>query len=143
MSPSTEVALACLWDYLKSHDVARPPYAYRVPDVLWLGRWVTERRGVRGVNPWLDRLLESLPGWTWNLRSAAFEEKLRLFKEAMAAGYLPRDDHVRLWARGQRHRARRGGLSPERLLLLREAGVFDVQMQSNRASKTVQTDIEQ
>lgn len=60
----TEVDLAHLWGYVKKFGTACVPRVYVCGDGYRLGGWVKVRRQQRGLNPRLDGLLESLPGWT-------------------------------------------------------------------------------
>ncbi len=98
----------------------------------------------KGEDPWLDELLDSLPGWTWTPnREHAFTEQLECFVQAVVTGRPIRDQKLRAWMHTQRQNARLGKLSPERFERLREAGVFDLHMHRRPPKKCVQTVIEE
>lgn len=123
LSRAAKRGLAHLWDYTKQYGTAHPPWNYKTADGFRLGWWVCYRRNHRGAHPELDRLLESLPGWTWSAPEHLFEEQLSRYKEVAEAGKLNRHKAVRMWASSQRRLVREGRVSAERLERLREAGI--------------------
>jgi hypothetical protein len=123
LRPAEAAGLARLWDYVKQHGTAQPRCDHRTADGILLGRWVSNRRNHRGAHPELDRLLESLPGWTWSVPERGFEEQLSRYKEVVEAGKLSRHKALRMWALSQRRRVREGRVSADRLERLREAGI--------------------
>jgi hypothetical protein len=124
LSPSAERGLVHLWVYAKHHGTARVPRDYRTASGHRLGEWVARRRKYRGQNVTLDQLLESLPGWTWAPHEQSFAEQLERYKEATAADRLARSHTLTIWVAHQRHAAREGALSADRLKGLREAGIL-------------------
>jgi hypothetical protein len=124
LRPAHPEGLARLWGYVKQHGAAQPPRDYKTADGFLLGKWVCNRRQCRGERPELDRLLESLPGWTWSVRECHFEERLSRYKEVAAAGNLSRNKTLREWAKRQIQRARKGDISADRLEQLRAAGLI-------------------
>lgn len=121
----SERGLSCLWEYVREHADARPPFDYVTEDGFKLGSWVRRRRSQRGKNPVLDAQLESLPGWCWDTRDLRFKEGLARFEAAHAAGALYGDLWLRRWVRRQAGAAARGALSPNRLEQLQRAGVLE------------------
>jgi superfamily II DNA or RNA helicase len=74
--------------YVKATGVARPPRGYKTKDRLNLGNWVaTQRSNKSNLSSKAKKLLESLPGWSWDLLAddwdAAF---IRLKKYAQETG---------------------------------------------------------
>jgi hypothetical protein len=130
---SAEEGLTCLWEYVKRHGTARVPRSYKTPSGFLLGEWVNRRRKLRGQDPTVDQLLESLPGWTWVPYEQGFAEQLDRYKKAAETGHLARYRALRVWASQQRRAARTGKLLPHRLELLRAAGVLDVHMHADQA----------
>jgi hypothetical protein len=133
LTAATEKGLAHLWDYVKEHRTACVARSYTTPNGYRLGEWVNRRRKYRGENPWLDRLLESLPGWAWVPYDQEFAEKLDLLKTAVTTGRPIRNQQLRTWIHTQRYAARKGKLSPKRFEQLHEAGLFDLHMYSSRS----------
>jgi hypothetical protein len=124
LRPYDSEGLACLWDYVKRHGTSRVPNRHRTADGFWLGVWVCGRRKNRGEDPGLDRLLESLPGWTWAPIERSFEERLARYKDVAEAGSLNRHRALYVWASAQRRLVHEGELSANRLEQLRAAGVI-------------------
>jgi hypothetical protein len=137
-----EEGLACLWEYVREHGTAQVPRSRQAPSGFRLGEWVSGRRKLRGQNERVDRLLESLPGWTWVPYDRAFAEKLDCFKKVIATGRPPRDPQLRNWVGTQWHAARTGKLSPERYEELRAAGVFTLHVHKRRAETLCKRDSE-
>lgn len=123
LSRAAKRGLAHLWDYVKRYGTAQPRWDYKTADGFLLGWWVCYRRNKRGAHPELDRLLESLPGWTWSVPERGFEEQLSRYKEVVEAGKLSRHKALRMWALSQRRKVREGKVSADRLARLREAGI--------------------
>ena len=119
-----ERALAYLWSYVREHGTACVPRLYQSPDGFRLGRWVHTRRQKRGASPELDRLVASLPGWTWAPFDDRFEDKVRRFESAAVDGSLAGDRELTGWLAAQRAKARSGGLRQDRRERLARAGVL-------------------
>lgn len=133
LSSSAQQGFAALWEYVKEHGTARSPRSYQTASGFRLGEWVSRRRKLHGKDPQIDRLLESLPGWTWTPFDYAFAEKLDQLKQVMASDHPVRDQRLRSWIQTQRNAARKGILSQERLELLRAAGVSDLHMHTDQS----------
>jgi hypothetical protein len=116
--------LACLWDYVKQHGTSQVPHRHKTTGGFLLGEWVTRRRKKRGEHSALDRLLESLPEWTWTPRKRGFEERLSRYKELAEADSLDRHRPLRAWAHAHRQLALKGEVSADRLKQLRDAGII-------------------
>lgn len=57
----------CLVEYTKEHGHCVPPRSYATKDGFNLGIWASEQRKRREKHSTAEtRLLEGLPGWTWN-----------------------------------------------------------------------------
>lgn len=119
-----ETGFAHLWGYVKEHGTARVPRSYTSPDGYRLGNWIHRRRECQGRDPRLDRLLESLPGWTWAPFEQRFEENVRCLEAAIESDRLAGDRALMGWLSCQRVRARSGRLAQERLERLQRAGVL-------------------
>lgn len=86
-SPSWEEWFGMLERYVQEHGHASPPV-----QKIGLGHWVmfNRRRYVLGRLPSFRAVrLESLPGWTWNARDAAFMESLLALRS-----FAEREGHV-------------------------------------------------
>lgn len=116
--------LARLWDYVKQHGTSQVPSRHKTADGFWLGVWVCGRRKKRGEDTALDRLLESLPGWTWAPRERSFQERLTRYEEAVEADSVYRHRDLIEWASKQRRLVREGEMSADRVEQLRAAGVI-------------------
>jgi Helicase associated domain len=124
LSSGAQRGLAYLWGYVKQHGTAEVTRDHKTADGFRLGRWVANRRHCRGMCPELDRLLESLPGWTWSVWERDFEERLAQYREVAEAGRLSRHKALGEWAARQSQRARKGDVSADRLEQLRAAGLI-------------------
>jgi hypothetical protein len=124
LRPYDEEGLCCLWDYVKQHGTSQVPNLHKTADGFWLGVWVCGHRKHRGEDPKLDRLLESLPGWTWAPRERSFEDRLAHYKDVAETGRLNRHRALYSWASEQRRLVRKGEVSADRVEQLRAAGVI-------------------
>jgi len=99
------------------------------PDVQRLGGWCNNQRQAKKngtLSVERTTLIESIPGWTWNLSRDAWDESFEATKTYMAEhGRMPSNgarDHAvkRLgsWCSGQRMAKNRNALSVERVALL-------------------------
>jgi hypothetical protein len=123
-----EIGLACLHDYARREGHARVP-RHHIEGSIDLGQWVvTQRSAQKRGRLSTDRAtrLESVPGWTWNVRDARWEqglEALRRFAQREGHALVP-VDHVEegvnlgSWARTQRHLRNRGRLPHMRVTQL-------------------------
>ncbi len=117
---------ACLLQFAKREGHSRVPTAYRDDDGYKLGQWVSNQRANRQdgrISDERQQLLEALPGWTWDVREAAWEDGygrvLQFAKREghsrVPTGYRDRDGYqLRGWVNEQRFHQRHGKLSDER-----------------------------
>ena len=61
--PRLVEGLSRLGAYVKQYETADVPYRYRCADGFKLGYWVKNRRQLVGKQPWLDEIVEAMPGW--------------------------------------------------------------------------------
>jgi hypothetical protein len=129
LDDSWDQGVARLERYVASEGDSRVPKDYRDDDGYGLGIWVHTQRRARAsdrLSRARRRLLEAIPGWTWNTRKAQWEKGYgRLKRFLKLEGHPPdgsyRDeDGYRLghWVNNQRAAHRRGQLSEERAQLL-------------------------
>jgi superfamily II DNA or RNA helicase len=119
-----EDAFAKLRSFVEREGHARVPDEW-IEDGVLLGRWVDGQR-TRALRPERRARLEAVPGWTWDLREAAWEEAyacLKAFVERAGHARVPQqwtEDGYPLgtWVANQRGFFRRGKLERERLARL-------------------------
>jgi superfamily II DNA or RNA helicase len=119
-----EEAFAKLRSFVEREGHARVPDEW-IEDGVRLGRWVDGQR-TRALRPERRARLEAVPGWTWDLREAAWEEAyacLKAFVERAGHARVPQnwtEDGYPLgtWVANQRGFFRRGKLERERLARL-------------------------
>ena len=136
--------------YAAEHGHTNPPGGEQTDDGRSLASWVTAQRQARSkgkLSAERCRRLEALPGWSWNLAEARWEENFAALA-AFAATHRscdPPPDYVSStgasiadWIRGVRRAARAGSLSTERLKRLQslpgwspEARRFDAAWDEN------------
>ena len=121
-----------LTDYIKEHGNAAVVSGYRTPDGFRLGGWIAEQRTAfsRGtMTPEREQLLQELPGWLWDARSAAWDEGYRRLSI-----YISENRHARVpaayhtadgfalgrWVSSQRKSFAAGTLDDERQQRLRQ-----------------------
>jgi len=78
--------------YVRREGHASPPSGY-IEDGFRLGQWVSARRSNKKMNRLNServRVLESLPGWTWEERDDAWEEAFEILQR-----YTNREGHAR------------------------------------------------
>lgn len=124
LRPYDEEGLCCLWDYVKQHGTSQVPHRHKATDGFLLGGWVSRRRKNRGEDPALDRLIESMPGWTWAPNERGFEERLAHYRRVTEAGIVNRHQALRMWASAQRRLVREGKVSADRMEQLQAAGII-------------------
>ncbi len=121
---SWEFWFGLLQRFAKCEGHTRVPVQYR-DDGYALGRWVNKQRTALGrgdLSPEREKRLAALPGWTWDVNEAAWEESFaRLLayveREGTArvpAGHKQDGFALGLWVSAQRSLLARGTLSPER-----------------------------
>lgn len=115
-----EAGFAALLAYVQSEGHARVPQHHKEGDIQ-LGTWVgTQRRGRNQLSAERRERLESLPGWTWDVRAAQWEENfatLITYVEREGHAHVPqhyREGEVGLGQWVSTQRSRRGQLSEER-----------------------------
>ena len=120
-----EEGFAKLESFVKRDGHARVPAQWREDDYQ-LGAWVNTQRTrfvQRTLEPERRAQLEAVPGWTWDVREALWEEgfaKLESFVEREGQARVPRKHRdaggYRLgdWVITQRHVFQQGTLEPER-----------------------------
>jgi len=80
--------------YLKQTGVARPPHDHQAKDGYKLGRWVTKQRSRQdSLTPERKRLLELLPGWSWDTRGDQWNEGLTQLKAYVKQTGVARPPH--------------------------------------------------
>jgi len=125
--PTWEAAFDAVAAYAAEHGHTNPPGGEQTDDGRSLASWVTAQRQARSkgkLSAERCRRLEALPGWSWNLAEARWEENF-VALAAFAATHRscdPPPDYVSStgasiadWLRGVRRAARAGRLSTERL----------------------------
>ncbi|MEK6251845.1 MAG: Helicase associated domain protein [Actinomycetota bacterium] len=122
---SWEFYFGLLERFVEREGHALVPAAYTSEDGFGLGAWVNAQR-TRYTAATLDTArrerLESVSGWTWDAREAAWEEgfiHLKRFVEREGHARVPqetREEGYRLggWVTEQRHAYRKGTLGPQR-----------------------------
>ena len=73
-----------LLSYVERHGDARVPRSYKDDEGYKLGAWVGEQRtsyGKGAIDAERQRRLEELPGWSWNTRTAQWEEGFSRLKD--------------------------------------------------------------
>jgi hypothetical protein len=118
-----EENFAALESFVAREGHARVP-AKHVENGHPLGRWVSNQRGMRRrISPSRVARLDRVPGWTWDVLDAIWEENF-----AVLQGFIAREGHARVpathiedgvklgvWVVGQRNRYARGRLPPEQV----------------------------
>lgn len=125
--PTWDAAFAALATYAAAHGHTNPPRSQATDDGRSLAAWATAQRQARSkgkLSAERRRRLQSLPGWSWNLADARWEENYAALA-AFAAdhgscdpppGYVSSNGaSVADWLRGVRRAARSGDLSADRL----------------------------
>jgi len=119
-----EVGFARLKQFVEREGHASVPKPH-VEDRFKLGTWVEIQRSVHRkgkLDPERQRKLEVLPGWTWDILEARWEEgfvRLRRFVEREGNARVPHcheEDGLKLgvWVATQRGAYKNGKLAPER-----------------------------
>ena len=126
-----EEGFARLQEYVKSNGDARVPVKYTTADGYLLGSWVCNQR-TNYAKGTLDadraRRLSKLPGWAWNINTAAWEDGFaRLLKyvksngDARVPGPYTIDGYpLGRWVKAQRADYARGTLDADRKDRLQE-----------------------
>jgi len=110
-----------LTEYSKVAGDCSVPKSYKLPDGYKLGIWVSNQRTRRSIMEADNQArLESLPGWSWELRSSKWEEGFHHLSEySKVAGHcsvpqsykLPDGYKLGIWVNTQRNQSKQ---SPDR-----------------------------
>ena len=114
-----------LMDYVQRYGDARVPQSYMDDDGYRLGGWVGEQRTMHTegtLDADRERRLQGLPGWTWNARSADWDEafsQLRDYVELhgdvrVPTSYIVGGYRLWYWVNRQRIRHSAGTLDADR-----------------------------